>query len=157
MMEEQKEIKKEHCIFFIQFGKKLPRYFFHMASHFSYLGVTLIPISPRDLVKVIGNRSEHLITVVDSLSSLKQFEDFKKRFLDMGLVNRRVELHCISSFESVIENFHFQSLRRIQFFQLPESIELMCGKITEVYFKDSQVSKAWPGGRRARLPQEPEA
>jgi len=151
-MDKAEESIKEHGIFFIKLRPELPRFFFHMARELSRKQITLIPISPVDLTKVIGHKYEHLVLVVDSLSTLKRFEDFKRKFLDMALLGRRVQLHCVTSFESLPFQFKAQTHKQIQFFHLPEKVTSISYRISHSYFEDIEVSRSWPGGKRATLP-----
>ncbi len=142
----------ENHIFFIKYTPQLPVEFFHMAKTFGEFGIKLVPVRPQDISGVMGKRKVFAISMDNSIATHRLSMDYKKRFFDYALLNRRLVLFDISSFGKALTAYRAERAKCYFHFPLPDTINHVVGKITAAYLRDKRDVHIWPGGRRAKLP-----
>jgi hypothetical protein len=143
----------EHYIFYMKYSEKMSRDFFIFHNFFQKYGVKLVPIYPSQLPQLIKGKKPFVLSIVKDLQSQSVFESFRKKFLDYALVNARLTLYEITSFSKMILATKPGGEKNYFSFKLPQSYEELSNQVLYEFFSTKKVSKKWPGGKRATLPQ----
>ena len=142
----------EKHIFFLKYSKDLPMEFFYLSNELSAYGVKLIPIKAQELSILMDNSKIFVINLDNTLATHAQSLRYRKQFLEYAVLNRRVVLFDISSFGKFSCSYRAESNKNYFHFPLPDTIDEISKNVAVAYFKDSQQSRLWPGGKRAKLP-----
>jgi hypothetical protein len=143
----------EHYIFYMRYSKKLNKDFFVFHSFFQKYGVKLVPIYPKQMPELIKGKAPFIISIVKDLQSKSVFDSFRKKFLDYALVSGSLTVYEITSFSKMILCKRPSGDVNYYSFKLPQSFEELSNQILFKYFTKKKISKKWPGGKRATLPQ----
>lgn len=143
----------ELFIFYVQYREKLGKDFFIFNNFFQQYGVKLVPIYPSQLGELIKGNPPAVLSVTKDIQSRQIFAGFRKAFLDYALVNSRVSLYDVTSFPELIFSKKPGNQSTYKCFRLPQSFEELSNQILYEFFTSKKVSKSWPGGKRATLPQ----
>jgi hypothetical protein len=149
-----KNINQGKFIFFIQFGEKLPDYYFTLAAHLSRHEVHLVPIKA-DKMSEVTNVGRHLVLgVVDSMINLQGMMDLRSSYLNFAINSGRVLLVELSSFRALPPS---QKIRNSDYIHLslPLDLERLASFLSKCLdLEHNPNSREWPGGKRSRLPND---
>lgn len=140
-------------IFYLQFAKQLPRYYFQLANILSYYNIKLVPMSLRQLQDMSTSRNK--IMVIAGETDLFTRRKMRKAFnSSLGLLMRyrKISLFHISSFEKNLDFVSQEKSNHYYFVRLPESYELIIQQVCYFLAENLNVINKWPGGKRAKLP-----
>lgn len=144
----------QEFIFYLQLTDELPQSFFALAEHLSRYEVTLVPVSPNDLTSFNEGSKHYLVAQITDLASYNRFREFRRRFLDVALLNRRFFLFHLSSFGPVVMADKVERLNTYYHYPMPLSYKLLGRSIAGLYYREKKQFQRWPGGRRSRLPSQ---
>lgn len=143
---------QEHYIFYLQYTKNLPQTFFALGQALKKLNITLIPVTPRELVNIAKSKKQFVISITADLTSLRGLEATRRSFLDFALVNQKFCMFDVSSFGKISISYKLEKNRSYFHYGLPMSFKNIASNIASHYFSELGTVKRWPGGSRAKLP-----
>jgi hypothetical protein len=143
---------QKHYIFYVQYTKKLPQTFFALGQVLQKFNLTLVPVSPRELINVAKAQKQFIISITADLTSLKGLESTRRSFLDFALVNQKFCLFDVTSFGKISISYKLEKNRSYLHYALPMSFNNIASNIASHYFSELGTVKRWPGGSRAKLP-----
>lgn len=145
----------QNIIYFLQMSKNLPKWYYNLAVSMNVAGITLVPIKQSQIFELYHrDRKFFLISVVSNFSHKKYFETLLKEPLKYLLLNKKVNLYHLSSFERVDNIFDIKVKSHYNYFRLPCNLKEFAAKLVEDYHKEFEKSENWPGGRGPRLSDE---
>lgn len=140
-------------IFYLQFAKQLPRYYFQLANILSYYNIQVVPVSLDQLREMASNRNKMVVIVGETdLQTRGKMRKALKSSLGVMMRYRKISLFHISSFEKNLELAPTEKSNNYYFVRLPESYELIVQQVCYFLAENLNVINKWPGGRRAKLP-----
>ncbi|WP_127717759.1 hypothetical protein [Halobacteriovorax sp. HLS] len=145
---------REIFIFFLKLSDQLPEFYFHMATMFKGYGISLVPISPKDLKEIKHNSREYIVSVNSDFTKYRNFLVARKTYIDYMVLNKKFCLFDISSFEMAdIASRGFRT-KSYHYFSLPVNIEETVKLIAISIYEDRKTKSNWPGGVRSKLPSD---
>lgn len=145
-------MKSEVYVLYLQFEKKLDEKFLYLSRVFNQFGMQLVPISVRDFKALKVKSHEYVVANVRDINSFKEYRILLKRYLNYFLRTGKITLFEYSSFET-LHDTRFLKEGKVYQERLPVSMFQMTELIGRTIYQDlTSKSKAWPGGRKARLP-----
>jgi hypothetical protein len=145
---------REIFIFFLKLSDELPESYFHMANMFKGYGISLVPMTTKQLKEIKHNSREYVVSISSNFMSYRNFLIARKSYIDYMVLNRKFCLFDISSFQMAdIASKGFRT-KSYHFYSLPVSIEETVKHIALQIYSDRKTKLNWPGGVRAKLPTD---
>ena len=145
---------REIFIFFLKLSDELPEFYFHMANMFKGYGISLVPMTAKQLKEIKHNNREYVVSVTSDFTKYRNYLMARKSYLDYMVLNRKFCLFDISSFEMAdIASKGFRA-KSYHFYSLPVSIEETVKHIALQIYSDRKTKLNWPGGVRSKLPTD---
>jgi len=139
----------EKFILFVQFGTKLPNYFFQLSMMLSKENIKLVPIPPENLKTLSKKKHFFVLAIIHDLSICEEYLHLRKKFLDYALLNNRFSIIEVNSFQKMEIANRLQENRSYNFFKLPIKFNFLVKEISCIYNKRTAL---WPGGKKGKLP-----
>lgn len=144
--------KQDRFILFLEMSDRPSETFFMVTEFMSKWNISVVPVSPSSLKGLRIVSQTNLLVVTSSLRTKTIFASLRETFLDFVLIRQKINLFHISSFSQIEIAHRLEKKLLYHHYQLPLHLEEVCHHMaTEIYAKDNGV-RAWPGGRRAKLP-----
>lgn len=139
-------------IFYLQLKPLLPAFFFKISEEFSKYGVKLIPIRFDDLMAISKESRVPLVTVNPSLKTNQVLGRYRRRYLDLSIINNKYIHFDVSSFRPA-ESLHKNKwVDRYIHLKLPQDIEELSRGIMKVINLEKRRKQVWPGGSNGKPP-----
>jgi hypothetical protein len=147
-------MKKSRWIYFIQFGKELPEYFFYLSSILSSQGIKVLPVTLEQFFLLY--RQQYDVSVIistPSMGTLSRFENDVKPAFKQLISNKMLTVYHLSSFYSMSRDFKSNiSRNHYVHVKLPVETKSVAYWIADHFNRNGDSSKSWPGGRSSTLP-----
>jgi len=121
----------------------------NLGLHLRSYGFTLVPISKKDLNHFIGKGQKTIICLSNSLQSIKEVAELKRRFFKIALLNKKINLIEFSYFLG--KDSIWGQMRNYHCYGLPSDYIKISEQISKSYHEFLKVNSKWPGGRRSKL------
>ena len=140
--------------FYIKCTRGLPVDYFKIANQLNQYKITLLPISIEEFFQIRSTSLKFCLILNNTFESKGFVDKFRENYFKLALLFGGCILVEVSSF-NVLE-FARLMQNNIRYFhiQLPENIDLVCKKIAAIYYKDILKREIWPGGTKAKLPND---
>ena len=117
----------------------------HLKSH----GFILVPVPRLNMDYFSEKGQKTIICVCNSMRSIREIRDLKKRYFKYALLNKKISLIEFSF------NFRKDSIwgqmRNYHCYSLPVDYMKMSEQISKSYHEFLKLNSKWPGGRRSKL------
>lgn len=137
-------------VFYLQLNTILPTFFFKMSELLSSRGIKLIPIRFDDLMAISKGNRAPLLTINKSLKTNKVLERYKRRYLDLSIINNKFIHFDVSSFRASESLNKSKWMDRYIHIKLPQDVEDLCLGILKVIKLENKKNHVWPGGNRGK-------
>jgi len=148
---KENDIRDDFYVYYLQLQRDSDESYIQLAASMRNLGVTLIPVKCHDLDHYILGESIPLIVMTDTIEKQKQFQRFRKSYLDFALRSQKVTLFHLNSFARISSLYEQERKGLYHQMMLPIRTSDVAEKIITFYFKQISNEKVWPGGRRVTL------
>lgn len=145
----------EKYILYIQWGEKLDPAFIRLAAEFKEYNVSLIPVKISEIDYFITRHQVPVIMTTSSMAELSHFKKAKKRHLDYLVRTSKIRLFHLNSFSLVPEYYGMNQKRSYIHVPLPIHFKQAALLVLSEYLVDVSGNRAWPGGKRSKLPAMP--
>lgn len=146
------DFDQHNYIFFLQLGEKLPKVYLQLSSKLAKYGITLVPVRQKQLVELQENTGKSIVvTIADNIKAYKYFRYLRQVFIDFTLLNGRMCLIDLSSFERVFIPGADKKKFSYYYYRLPMKTEHIISEIVEIFYNERKENKKWPGGKRVKL------
>ncbi|MGK0367801.1 MAG: hypothetical protein ACI9QD_000940 [Thermoproteota archaeon] len=145
----------QNFIFFIQFDEKLPNYYYSLAEQYNKLKITLIPVDAAQFVHFINQKE--IVFAICSTTSLAHYDAFNKklfRVVKSAINNNLLNMIHLSSFSKLNMSYRNIHSKNYFFMDLPVKVEEVIKYSARFFWAKKLVARKWPGGSRARVPDE---
>lgn len=139
-------------LFFLNYSDQLPRSFVHLSTRLAANGIQLVPVAPADLVALARPHKQFVMSLIPDMTTHARHQAFRKQYLDFALKNKKFRLFEISTFAESEELTMLRRLECYDYLKLPMPIDYLVRKLSLAIMSEDFDTKAWPGGRRAKLP-----
>jgi hypothetical protein len=154
-MESKAHMATANHIFYLKYGNHLPEDYFHFSRFFSYWNITLVPVTPKELINMsVNNNRQYILSSVTDLKKRHLFNQLRDKWLDFALLSKRYCLYDVSSFGKFETAYQVERIKMYHHFKIPINMEEIVQTIAVAYFEDKNREKTWPGGKRAKLPAQ---
>ncbi|MBY0516765.1 MAG: hypothetical protein K2P81_07650 [Bacteriovoracaceae bacterium] len=146
---------QEQFFFWLLIDNKLDEVFYSASSEFARLGIKLIPVKIDQVTRLAALTNMGHITVLCSTRHSLQYSLFTKHIapvLSMLLRQDRLTLFHFSSFQKLDLGAKGLKQKNYFFLKYPLNLESLCAKLKKFHELRLDRTKAWPGGRRAKVP-----
>lgn len=140
--------------FFIKSTRELPQDYFKIANGLNKYKITLLPISIDEFFQIKTTSAKFCFILNNSLESKVFVDKFRSKYFKLSLLIGSCTLVEISSFEAPEFVKVTQAKTKYFHFWLPEKLSLVCKKLAVLYYRDLLKKENWPGGKRAKLPND---
>ena len=145
---------REIFIFFLKLSDELPEFYFHMANMFKGYGITLVPMTVKQLKGMKHSDREYVVSITSDFTKYRNYLMARKSYLDYMILNRKFCLFDLSSFQVAdIASRGFRT-KSYHFYSLPVNIEETVKNIALQIYSDRKAKLNWPGGVRSKLPND---
>lgn len=139
-------------IFYLQLTETLGEDFFVFTKLFAKYRIKLVPVKPGDFTEMMDGTRKHLLVVCRDLQSQKTFLNFRSKFLDYASLNNKVSMFHVTSFSRIHIAHKVEQTYGYFYKRLPAGYDELSKFIAYTYYKQTEINRKWPGGRRAKLP-----
>lgn len=139
-------------IFYLNYSGQLPAHYFHLSRMLTSYGVTLVPVTPKELTALTSPRKQFVLALIPSMAAIGKHMAFRRQYLDFALKTRKFQLFEVSTFAEAEELAPLKRLECYDYTKLPVSLEFLARKLVVAVMSKEFDAKAWPGGKRAKLP-----
>lgn len=145
---------REIFIFYLKNDNQMSENYFYLAEMFKYYGISLVPVTLKELKDIKHNNREYIVSVNSSMSTYKNFLHARKNFIDRMVLSKKFCLFDISSF--AMANISAKGFRNksYHYFQLPVELKEVVKLIALSIYEDRRTKLTWPGGVRSKLPSD---
>jgi hypothetical protein len=147
--------KLETFFFWIDLEGKLDELYYSTAKQFADRDIKLLPIGIDQVSRLTALSELGHVTVLCSTRNAAQFTIFNKRVapvLGMLLRQDRLSFFHFSSFQKLDLGQKNWRQKNYFFLKYPLNLESLCDKLKRFHELREDRAKAWPGGRRAKVP-----
>src|SRR5690606_12035240 len=117
-------------IFFLNYNDTLPRVYVYLSARLAANGIQLVPVSPSDLVAMTKPIKQYVVTLIPDLTTYSKHQNFRKKFLDFALKNRKFRLFEVSTFAKSDELSPLQRLECYDYVQLPVPVDYLVRRLS---------------------------
>jgi len=141
--------------FWITLEAKLDETYYATAAQLNQHGIKLLPIRIDQLAKLSALTNSGHVVVLCSTRHALQFDRFVKEVaphLARILRQDRLSFFHLSSYKKLDLGAKLYRFRNYFFLTYPLGLDRLCAKLKRYHELRASRAKAWPGGRRARVP-----
>lgn len=146
---------KDKYIFFLKLNENLPVFYFNLATLFSELGFTLVPIEAESLKEISYLEKKFVLAIRHDIESQLNFYSKKMNFIEYLLKQFKITLMDVSSFGKIPIVKKYRLHKCYRHFPLPMDIEDIVMRMAYLYYSDKTTKQVWPGGKRGKFPEMP--
>lgn len=139
-------------IYFLDLSQKSKKVFFSLAATSSLYGITLIPVSLRELRNLASSDLQYVMVLNNDLKSYKSFMRIYRKELKFYLKNIRFYLFDLSSFAPIDETVPLNRKIVYQHIPLPIRKSEIFEFINYTMNEEKKRRELWPGGKRGAIP-----
>ena len=150
MMNSNREI----FIFYLKNDNQISEEYFYLAETFKNYGISLVPVTLKELKDIKHNNREYIISISSSITKYGNFLRARKNFLDHMVLAKKFCLFDISSFAMADISAKGFRNKSYHYFQLPVEIKEVVKLIALSIYEDRRTKLTWPGGVRSKLPSD---
>lgn len=137
-------MKKDKIVFYVQLSKKLPEYYIHLALSLGEYGIKLVPMSFDDIMELPKYKRLMIIAVINDFDSFDKFKRIRRRYLDFAVINEKIRLIHLSSFDPVRKLRKEEKAKNYLFLKLPSEFDILSSEINEFIETKKKEIKTWP-------------
>lgn len=145
-------LKPTPFVFYLQLNTLLPAFFFKMSELLSSQGVKLIPIRFDDLMAISKGNRVPILTINRSLKTNKILGRYRRRYLDLSIINNKFIHFDVSSFRPADSLNKSKWIDRYIHIKLPQEVDELSLGILKVMNLEKRRNQVWPGGNRGKPP-----
>jgi hypothetical protein len=142
----------QNYIYYLRLSGDLPEHYIKLATVLKEWKISLIPVTPSELLKIGDKSRMFVLAVSDNVGAQRTLTRFREVYLDLALLSRKVCFFDANSFAPINIAHKLERSKSYYHFALPISFKDLVKNIVVAYYNEKQVSQSWPGGKRAKLP-----
>lgn len=147
-------LETQDYIIFLRLGRKLPHWYGRLVRAMMEYDLAVVPMGMDDFRNLPDTKRVHVLCVNDGPTTYKAFQEFRVRYLDFAIMRKKVVLYDLSSFAPVSKKFIFNGVNYYRHIPLPLTLDLVVRLVAGDYYNNWESDTIWPGGKRARLPDQ---
>lgn len=154
-METTPTVTDDSFFFWISLEERLDEAFYATSHELSLLGIKLLPVRIDQVSRLTALTTHGHVNVICSTRHGKQFVAFQKHVAPiLGLLLRqdRLSFFHFSSFQKLDLAGKAPGQKNYFFLRYPLNLATLCAKLKRFHELRLNRAKAWPGGRRAKVP-----
>ncbi len=144
----------EKRLYFINYANKLPPYVLKISEYFKMHGWLVIPVSPVTFADLANNKTKFCLSIITNTLEFQKFLLAQKKFFSYQIMKKAVCYFDITSFGAREQFLIASKIRHYYHLPLPLEINDFCASILKNLNERTSINNVWPGGRRAKLPND---
>ena len=137
-------MEKDKIVFYVRLHKQLPASFIHLSLAMSQYGIKLVPMTFDDIMELPKYKRLMILALVNDFDSFDRFKRIRRRYLDFAIINEKIRLIHLSSFESVRKLRREEQAKNYLFLKLPNDFDILAKETYQFIEAKQKEIKTWP-------------
>lgn len=144
----------QEYIIFLNLSSRLPFWYGRLVRAMKEFDITVVPMGLSDLKELSIKERVHVMCFNDSPSTHRTLASYRSRYLDFAMTRKKLVLYEFSSFSPISKKFIFNGQEYYRHLSLPLPLAAAVRFVAGDYYTNWESDALWPGGKRARLPDQ---